>query len=150
MEISQSALASIRPEDWMISIDMKDAYFHVPVHQDSRKFLRFVFQRQSVPVQSLLLRSADSPTGIHACSCPNDEMITSDGSQCFVVSRQLAYSLPAEGKNVEDLHKTLLLTQDLGLLLNFQKSQLTPSQEIAYLGMRINSWSFRVFPAPKG
>ena len=48
METQQSVIRSVRPEDWMISVDLKDAYLQIPMHPESRKFLRFV-----------------SPTGIH-------------------------------------------------------------------------------------
>ena len=42
METVQSVLASVRQGDWMVSLDLKDAYFQIPIHPDSRKFLRFV------------------------------------------------------------------------------------------------------------
>ena len=42
METLQSVLLSIRPGDWMVSLDLKDAYLQVPMHPDSRKFLRFM------------------------------------------------------------------------------------------------------------
>ena len=42
METPRSVLNSIRPGDWMISLDLQDAYLQVPVHHDSRCFLRFV------------------------------------------------------------------------------------------------------------
>ena len=42
METPRSVLNSIRPGDWMISLDLQDAYLQVPVHHDSRRFLRFV------------------------------------------------------------------------------------------------------------
>ena len=32
MESSRTVLSAIRQGDWMISIDMKDAFFHIPVH----------------------------------------------------------------------------------------------------------------------
>ena len=44
METSQSVLQSLRSADWMISLDLWDAYLQVPVHPDSRKFLRFCFR----------------------------------------------------------------------------------------------------------
>lgn len=50
---------------------------------------------------------------------------------------------------MEDLRKTVLLFQHLGLLISMQKSQLTPSQEILYLGMMIDIWNFWVSPSPK-
>ena len=42
METTQSVLRSVRRGDWMLSVDLKDAYLHVPVHPSSRRFLRFV------------------------------------------------------------------------------------------------------------
>ena len=43
MKTIQSVLLSVRQGDWMASIDLKEAYLQVPVHPDSRCFLRFVF-----------------------------------------------------------------------------------------------------------
>ena len=33
----------VRPNDWFITIDLKDFYFHVPIHPRHRRFLRFAF-----------------------------------------------------------------------------------------------------------
>ena len=42
METLQSVLLSVRPGDWMVSLDLKDAYLQVPMHPESCKFLRFM------------------------------------------------------------------------------------------------------------
>ena len=42
METIQSTLLSVRRGDWMVSIDLKDAYLQIPIHPDSRKYLRFM------------------------------------------------------------------------------------------------------------
>ena len=44
METPQSVLRAIRPGDWMVSLDLQDAYLQVPVHHDSRRYLRFVVE----------------------------------------------------------------------------------------------------------
>ncbi|MGH2638358.1 MAG: hypothetical protein ACRDF4_03600, partial [Rhabdochlamydiaceae bacterium] len=36
----------IRPGDWMITIDIQDAYLHLPVHLYFQKYLRFIWQDQ--------------------------------------------------------------------------------------------------------
>jgi hypothetical protein len=41
METPQDVRQAIRPVDWAASIDLKDAYFHVPIAKDARKYLRF-------------------------------------------------------------------------------------------------------------
>jgi hypothetical protein len=41
METPQDVRHAIRPGDWAPSIDLRDAYFHVPIHAAGRKFFRF-------------------------------------------------------------------------------------------------------------
>ncbi len=36
-------MAQIRSEDWFVTIDLKDAYFHISILPYRRKFLRFAF-----------------------------------------------------------------------------------------------------------
>ena len=42
METVQAVLLSVCQGDWMVSLDLKDAYLQVPTHPDSRKYLRFM------------------------------------------------------------------------------------------------------------
>ena len=44
MQTTTSLIADIQQGEWAASIDLKDAYFHVPVHQSAQKYLRFIFQ----------------------------------------------------------------------------------------------------------
>ena len=53
METLQSVLLSVRSRDWMVSIDLKDAYLQVPIHPDSRKYLRFVVLNQVFQFKAL-------------------------------------------------------------------------------------------------
>ena len=41
METTTSVMASIREGDFKASLDLRDVYFQRPIHQSSRKFLRF-------------------------------------------------------------------------------------------------------------
>ncbi len=42
METASTIRSAIRPGDWAVSIDLQDAYLHVPIRRSSRKYLRFV------------------------------------------------------------------------------------------------------------
>ena len=55
METPESIRASLIPGKWVWSIDLSSAYLHIPIHPNSRKYLRFchksqVFQFTSLPV----------------------------------------------------------------------------------------------------
>ena len=64
METAQSVLHSMRRNDWMVSIDVKDAYFQIPIHPSSHKFLKVLSQREGLAVQGPLLRSVHGATGV--------------------------------------------------------------------------------------
>ena len=54
METPESIRTSLIPGKWVSSIDLSDIYLHIPIHPNSRKYLRFccrsqVFQFTSLP-----------------------------------------------------------------------------------------------------
>ena len=46
MENIDSAINTVSPGDNMVSLDLKDAYFSVPIHPLDRKLLRFFWKSQ--------------------------------------------------------------------------------------------------------
>ena len=46
METVKSVRQAMRLNDWVVSIDLTDAYLHVSIHHQSRKYLRFVHEDQ--------------------------------------------------------------------------------------------------------
>ena len=44
METVASVLLSVREGDFLASLDLKDAYFQIPIHRSSRKLLRFTLE----------------------------------------------------------------------------------------------------------
>ena len=47
METPETIRISLQQGEWVSSLDFSDAYFHIPIHFGSRKYLRFHFQNQS-------------------------------------------------------------------------------------------------------
>ena len=59
METPEPIRTCLVPGEWVSSINMSDAYLHIPIHPNSRKYLRFchraqVFQFTSLPIRLAL------------------------------------------------------------------------------------------------
>ena len=52
---------TLQPGQWATSIDLKDAYLHVPIHPLSRRFLRFVHRGRVFQFRALPFGLADVP-----------------------------------------------------------------------------------------
>ena len=148
METVQSVLSSVRRNDWMVSLDLKDAYLQVPIHPDSRKYLRFstnrgtfqfrvpcfglttapqVFTRVMAPVSAILHR-----LGIRLLRYLDDWLIQASSREACVWARD----------------QVLSLCEELGIRINYQKSQLDPTQSAIYLGIVLDSPTLRASPTP--
>ena len=61
METPESIRTSLRQGEWVTSIDLSDAYLHIPIHPQSRKFLRFHHKETSYQFTSLPFGLATAP-----------------------------------------------------------------------------------------
>ena len=71
METVKSVRQSIMYNDWAVSIDLTDAYLHVPIHSISKKYLRFVYDHQVFQFMALPFGMSLSPlifTKIYECN----------------------------------------------------------------------------------
>ncbi len=57
----RQVVSQIRSKDWFVTIDLKDAYFHVSIHPCHRKFLRFAFGGKAYQYRVLPFGLALSP-----------------------------------------------------------------------------------------
>ena len=61
METAEVIRASLQAGEWVASIDLTDAYFHVPIHQKFQKYLRFHVQGQAYQFRALSFGIATAP-----------------------------------------------------------------------------------------
>ena len=61
METPESIRASLIPGEWVSSIDLSDTYLHIPIHPNSRKYLRFCHRSQVFQFTSLPFVLATAP-----------------------------------------------------------------------------------------
>ena len=133
MESNQDILSAIQRDNWMFSIDLKDAYLQVPVHLESRKYLCFVAFSKVFQFKVLCFGLSTAPQVFTRVMAPVSAILHHLGVQ---ILRFLASSR-VEALQARDL--VLNLRHDLGIIINYEKSHLSPSQTSSYLGMIIKS-----------
>ena len=147
METIQSVLLSVRQGDWMASIDLKEAYLQVPVHPASRHFLRFVFRDQVYHFKALCFGLSTAPQVFTRVMVPVSAILHSMGIRMRRYLDDWLVQSSSRESLLRDLQTVLQLCHELGIVVNPQKSNLVPSQVVQYLGVVIDTTSFRASPS---
>ena len=147
METIQSVLLSVRQGDWMASIDLKEAYLQVPVHPASRHFLRFMFRDTVYQFKALCFGLSTAPQVFTRVMAPVSAILHSMGIRMRRYLDDWLVQSASRESLLRDLQTVLPLCHELGIVVNSQKSNLVPSQVVQYLGVVIDSTSFRASPS---
>lgn len=145
METLESVLSSVRRNSFFVSIDLKDAYLSVPVNKNHRKYLKFIWNGILYHCNALLFGLASAPRVFTKIMKPVFAYLRQQGmSSFYYIDDSLieANSFDACKSNAEFLVKLL---NDLGFSVNMEKSVLTLSTRIRYLGHIIDSVQFKVY-----
>ena len=133
----------------MASIDLKEAYLQVPIHPESRPFLRFVAQGRVYQFTALCFGLSTAPQVFTQVMAPVSAILHSWG---ICMHRYLDYWLVQSSSReslLQDLQVVLDLCRELGIVINPEKSNLEPSQVVQYLGVIINAQTFVASPSPE-
>lgn len=125
--------------EWFITLDLKDAYFHVPVHPEHRKFLRFAFLGQADEFAVLTFRPSLTPRVF------TRSMGAALSSLCLCSKKLLPYlddwliCTPSYEHTAENTSLILADVEALGLTVNYANTSLTQSQQITFIGVFLDS-----------
>ena len=64
METPEFIRTSLIPGEWVSSIDLSDTYLHIPIHPNSRKYLRFCYRSQVFQFTSLPFGQPQPPRSL--------------------------------------------------------------------------------------
>ena len=135
METVKSVRQAMRLNDWAVSIDLTDAYLHVPIHRQSRKYLRFVHEDQVYHFSAL-------PFGMSLSPLIFSKLM--DVIAAFQRQRAISVFPYLDDWLIKNLIHNRLITQtkiciqtiqSLGFLPNLKKSDLFPAQKFTFIGM---------------
>ena len=148
METSRSVLRSVRKGDWMVTIDLKDAYLQIPIHPSSRRYLRFMAGGRAWQFRVLCFGFSTAPQVFTRVMAPVAVFLHRLGVRVlrYLDDWLILASSYEDALRARDIVLDLCL--DLGIWVNLGKSSLEPSQIVTYLGIKIDSQIFRASATP--
>ena len=139
METANKVRNAILPKDWTFSIDLTDAYLHVPIHVTSRKFLRFCLKGKVFQFQALPFGLATSPFVFTRLMLAIATHLRVRAIVLFPYLDDWLVRNQNRLRLIRDRQFTLQLITSLGLIINQEKSDLTLSQNFVFIGMEFRT-----------
>ena len=135
METIKKVVQNVLGSLWGASVDITDAYLHVPIHWDFHKFFAFVLGGKIYVFQVLPFGLSPAPWAFSRVMKPIKSSLRVRG--IIVFSFLDDFLTLAESPTRLSLHTDMLiqLLQRLGFKINWEKSSLIPQQRLEYLGV---------------
>ena len=146
MDTLKTVTQLITKNCYMASVDLKDAYYTVPIHQAFQKYLAFEWDNRTYVYRCL-------PNGLG----PAPRLFTKLLKPPITHLHKAGYILSAyiddiylQGSTfeecVENIADTIITFDKLGFIIHPDKSEFIPKQSITFLGFILDSTSMTVRP----
>ena len=146
MESAESIRASLLPGWWTFSVDLKDAYLHVPIHPASRKYLRVCFEGKVYQFKALPFGLSPAPWLFTKVVSEVKAMVHGQGIQLHQFLDDWLGKADTREKCRQQALIVVQLIRELGLVDNIDKSDLVPRQIFDFLGIHFDLVEYTVFP----
>ena len=144
MDTIQTCFNLMTPHCYMASLDLRDAYYSVPIHPQYQKYLKFKWK-------DVLYKFTALPNGL-ACA---PRYFTKLLKPVFSHLREMGYissgyldDVFLVGRTFEECYKNVSasidLLQQLGFIIHPEKSVTSPSHTLEHLGFILNSQTMTV------
>ena len=131
--------------EWVTSIDFKDAYFHIPIHSQSRKYMRFHIQDKTYQFKELPFGLSTAPMDVTVVVKEVKFLALKGGIRIH----QYLGRAKSQQTCLQHTQTLVALCQELGWLLNKDKSELDPKQVFDFIGYQFDLKEGRVRPTPE-
>ena len=144
MEGVPDVIRLLNPGDWAASIDLKDAFFHVPICREHCKLLRFFWDGVLYEFLVLPFGLATAPFVFTKLTKPVAAFLRALGIRLIIYLDDILVVGSTEEECRVNVARVLQTLVDAGFKINLKKSNLVPSQEFQYLGLVWNTITARV------
>ena len=138
MESLQNVLHMVKSGVWMASVDLKDAYYSVPIHEEYQKYLKFLWE---YPLKFIAMPNGYGPAmrAFTKLMKPPFLFLRSEGYLSVIYVDDCYLQGDSFTKCAENVIRTIEILESLGFYIKIDKSEIIPKQQITFLGVIIDS-----------
>ena len=146
METPETIRTSLQAGEWVTSIDFKDAYFHIPIHSQSRKYMRFHLQGRSYQFKALPFGLSTAPMEFTVVAKEVKLMALQKGIRTHQYLDDWLVRASTHDTCLQHGQTLVTLCQELGWRVNKEKSELAPKQVFSLVGYQFDFKEGKVRP----
>ena len=148
METPETIRTSLQKGEWVTSIDFRDAYFYIPIQEQSRKYLRFHFQGQTYQFKALPFGLSTAPMEFTIITKEVKLMAIQNGIRIHQYLDDWLVRATSHRVCLQHTQALVRMCRHLGWPVNVEKSELEPKQVFNFVGYQFDLESSRVRPTP--
>ena len=148
METPETIRTSLQQGEWVTSVDFKDAYFHIPIQEQSRKYLRLHVQGRTYQFKALPFGLSTAPMEFTVLAKEVKLMAIHKGIRIHQYLDDWLVRARSQQTCLQHTQILIKMCQDLGWLANLEKSEVEPKQVFDFVGYQFDLRSGRVRPTP--
>ncbi|KAJ8909391.1 hypothetical protein NQ315_008878 [Exocentrus adspersus] len=134
----------IQRNDFLAKLDLNQAYFHVPIKQSHRRFLSLVYNQRVYQMTCLPFGLATAPLTFARISNWMASYLRSQGLRIVVYLNDFLLAHQDRSCLRVNVATAISFMQNLGWVINFEKSVLEPVPVCEFLGLRWDTIGDRV------
>ncbi|CAF4874533.1 unnamed protein product [Pieris macdunnoughi] len=121
--------------DWMVKLDLSQAYYHIPISLEHRCFLRISYEGRLLQMTCLPFGLAIAPKMFASVTNWTAELLRRQGLRVIVYLDD--YLLVHQDRTILNSQVLIAMTflKNLGWTINLEKSICTPTRSIDFLGI---------------
>ena len=149
METPETIRTSLQVGEWVTSIDFKNTYFHIPIHSQSRKYMRFHIQGHSYQFKALPFGLSTAPMEFTVVAKEVKLMALQKGIRIHQYLDDWLVRATSHQICLQHTLTLVALCRELGWLVNQEKSELDPKQVFNFVGYQFDLREGKVRPTPE-
>jgi len=134
MEGLHTARSLLRKGDYMMKLDLKDAYYAVPIHPESRKYLRFQFKGTIYEFRCLPFGLSLAPRVFIRILRPIVAKLRSEGIRTVIYLDDLLLIHHQKDTLSKNFLYVRRLSSSLGFIVKLEKCSPEPTRRLVFLG----------------